>query len=148
MTEEKKHTKKDRAICIFSFAAVIVCVIMLYMVISMYGPSFGAYLDSALEGDTETITIGDTGDTIIIRTQEVDCHNIDPLICVRKEIFTGVVINVDSDKIIFEDGVVLIGRGIDRFTYKIGSKHRIEVSIEITGLGYNWRALRSVTILN
>ena len=95
---------------------------------------------------TETITIGEFGDTIITRTQSEGCNN--DLRCIDKEIYTGIIIEVDSDKIVFEDGCVVMAEGIDWFVYKIGSKYAIEMDIYMADFGYCGRIVSGVTILN
>ena len=148
MTEEKKHTKKDQAIGITVCVMFIACMGILCVVVFLYAPSFGAYLDSALEGDVEIITIGDPGGTLITRTQIKDCPYNSIFACIDKEIYTGIIIEVDSGKIVFEDGCVLMADYIGNFYYKIGSEHIIEVEFVTSEFGGGWKVVREVIILN
>ena len=77
--------------------------------------------------EIETITIGDPGGTIINRTQFVGFDN--DSMYIQSEVYTGTISKVESDKIVFEDGYVLIAQKVDLFGYKIDSKHIIEVDI-------------------
>ena len=148
MTEEKKHTKKDQAIGITVCAVFIACMGILCVVVFLYGPSFGAYLDSTLEGDVETITIGDSSGTLITRTQIKDCPYNSIFACIDKEIYTGIIIEANQDKIVFEDGCVLMADYIGNFYYKIGAEHTIEVEFVTSEFGGGWKVVRMVTILN
>ena len=98
--------------------------------------------------ELETITIGDPSGTVITRTQIEDCPYIDPLSCIDKEVYTGTIVGVHPDKIIFEDGFVLMASRIDDFGYKIGSDHIIEIGITMSEFGGGWRVVKGVTILN
>ena len=126
----KMNVKEVALIC-----GLVICLAILgYLVVSMFDQS-----------QTETITIGEFGDTIITRTQSEGCKG--NLGCIDKEIYTGIIIEANPDKIVFEDGCVLMASHIDWFVYKIGFKHAIEVDIYISDFGCG-RIVRVVTILN
>ena len=119
--------------------AALICVICGIGICILISGYFGVLMLE--QSPIETITIGEFGGTIITRTQTEGCDG--NFGCIDKEIYTGTVTEVESNKLIFEDGYILHAIRIDGFNYKLGCEHVIEV--DIYGAS---RIVKEVTILN
>ena len=110
----------DKKWNILVMCGVVICIVLSIVVVFVAPPT-----------EIETITIGDPGGTIINRTQFVGFDN--DSMYIQSEVYTGTISKVESYKIVFEDGYVLIAQKVELFGYKIGSKHIIEVDIFNSG---------------